>query len=266
MIKFTEKTKFVISLAIAILFAYSLIITGLTFHFAGKARKLDRELVSVELMSQNMGKKIKAISAEISNIEKQRANLQQKLTSVDEDSKKKAEQLLAQITQHKNTGEKLKTDLRNAKHQVANLEKKNQRLESSSDKSEKNRAEYERLKGVLMDKETELQMIKASIAALEKTVKMKEANVHYNLAVNFFQRQDFSNALIEYIKALDISPDHHASHYNLGVLYEEYAKDYAKAINHYREYLRIRPDADDVSSVKEWILALESKLPQVNAK
>ncbi len=47
------------------------------------------------------------------------------------------------------------------------------------------------------------------------------------------------------------------THYNLGVLYDDYMKDREKALYHYQKYLAINPKAADAKKVETYILSLE---------
>ena len=44
---------------------------------------------------------------------------------------------------------------------------------------------------------------------------------------------------------------------NLGVLYDDYIKDRAKALYHYQQYMAINPKAPDAKKVESYILNLE---------
>ncbi len=60
--------------------------------------------------------------------------------------------------------------------------------------------------------------------------------------------------------ALSYNPDYAPAHFNLGVLYEEDMKEPERAIYHYRQYLALRPDAEDAEKVRAWIAELEAGL------
>ena len=55
-------------------------------------------------------------------------------------------------------------------------------------------------------------------------------------------RVERSRVLLE--SALAVYPDDPAAHKNLGIIYAEHLKDPSKAVQHYKGYLEIAPDAD----------------------
>ena len=59
-------------------------------------------------------------------------------------------------------------------------------------------------------------------------------------------------------RAEAIHADHPLVNYNLGVLYELYLQEYSLAIQYYKRYVALS-DADDVETVKRWIILLERK-------
>ncbi len=61
-------------------------------------------------------------------------------------------------------------------------------------------------------------------------------------------------------KALSCNPDYPLAHFNLGVLYEQDLKNPEKAIYHYKQYLRLMPEARDAVKVEKWISKLEAGL------
>ena len=60
-----------------------------------------------------------------------------------------------------------------------------------------------------------------------------------------------------YEKALRNNPYNADAHYNLGLLYEKTKSDPDKAIEHYQEYLKLSPDANDRDEVLGWIQRLQ---------
>ncbi|MFC1658607.1 tetratricopeptide repeat protein [Candidatus Omnitrophota bacterium] len=256
--------RFIISLAIVLLVAYAAAMTVATVYFINKTGASGQRILSLELSRREMEKKINSVSEEITLLEQQRQELQETFNQLDSESKKKLSALTAEIEGYKGQVNDLKAGLTNAQRQATALKQENQKLQSSSsDKAGKKAGE---LSEALAEREAELVALNQKISSLEKEVKSKEAAVHYNLAVNFFERQDVENAVIEYEKALKIDPEHCPSHYNLGILFEEYKSDYPKAIKHYRQYLIHCPDADDAAGVKQWILDLESKTPNTTSR
>lgn len=63
-----------------------------------------------------------------------------------------------------------------------------------------------------------------------------------------------------FLKAIQLDPKSASAYYNLGVLYEDYFRDRAKAIKAYEQYLLLSPQAPDAPVVQEWLARLKSKI------
>lgn len=79
------------------------------------------------------------------------------------------------------------------------------------------------------------------------------ATMHYNLAVILTDQQNFPAAITEYEKVLEIRPNDADAHYNLAVIYDDYLKNNDRALEHYREYVKVSPDAPEAQKVRQWI-------------
>lgn len=62
-----------------------------------------------------------------------------------------------------------------------------------------------------------------------------------------------------YLAALRQEPKNAIISYNLGVLYGDYLKDYAKAAKYYRHYLALAPKAADADQVRSWLIDMNAK-------
>lgn len=60
-----------------------------------------------------------------------------------------------------------------------------------------------------------------------------------------------------YRRALGFDPDYADIHYNLGVLYDDFLEDNARAAEHYRRYIELRPHASDADQVRLWLREAE---------
>lgn len=67
------------------------------------------------------------------------------------------------------------------------------------------------------------------------------------------QAGDVDGALALYQKALERHPGLGRAHLEAGLLYDDYKKDYVRAIYHYEAYLALRPEADKAKMVQELI-------------
>lgn len=62
-----------------------------------------------------------------------------------------------------------------------------------------------------------------------------------------------------YLAAFRKEPKNVIISYNLGVLYGDYLKDYAKAAKYYRNYLALAPKAADADQVRSWLIDMNAK-------
>jgi len=106
----------------------------------------------------------------------------------------------------------------------------------------------------------EMNSLKKEMISLDSTLKKERALYHYNLGVAYSQAKFYDEAIDEYEKSLGYSSTNSDAHYNLGLLYENIKKDPEKAIEHYRKYLEIKPDAGDKEEVGGWIKKLQASI------
>ncbi len=93
--------------------------------------------------------------------------------------------------------------------------------------------------------------------AFNEQLKLDAAKVHYNLGNMYFRKGEYRKAKQEYEASLNLVPDDASTHYNLAFVSSEYLKDQKTALEHYRSYLHLNPNAEDVDLVREKILAAE---------
>lgn len=99
----------------------------------------------------------------------------------------------------------------------------------------------------------------AEIARQNKVLIRQTANMHYNLGVFYTKEKEYSRAAAEFEKAIELTPDDAYSHFNLGYIYAEYLVDRQKAIDHFREYLRLaKKDDKDIDWVKNYIITWQT--------
>lgn len=135
-------------------------------------------------------------------------------------------------------------------HKEKELVRENERLLAELNKNK------ETLGGLRKEKEEFTRQFKQN----ENRFKKETVRFHYNLALTYDESRRYKEALAEYKKALEVAPDDPDIHYNLGVLYDERLYDNKRAIEHYRAYLKLRPNAQDADEVVYWITKAEEEL------
>jgi len=89
-------------------------------------------------------------------------------------------------------------------------------------------------------------------------IRQQTAKTHHSLAYLLLEEGRHDDAAAEFSQVVNLLPRDAAARYNLAFVCEEYLKDYRTALEHYRKYLALAPDAADAASVKLKISQLES--------
>jgi tetratricopeptide (TPR) repeat protein len=99
----------------------------------------------------------------------------------------------------------------------------------------------------------------AELARQNKNLIRQTSNMHYNLGVFYSKQNEFSRAASEFERALELNPEDAYSHFNLGYIYAEHLVDRNKAIEEFRQYLRLAKKSDkDVDWAKNYLLTWET--------
>jgi len=104
--------------------------------------------------------------------------------------------------------------------------------------------------------EEKIKQLEEGLADARQQMKKQEALLHYNLGVAYTKEKNYDMAIDEYESVLSLNPQDADTHYNLAILYDEVRKNSKKAIEHYQKYLELKPDAEDIDEVKDWIATL----------
>lgn len=133
---------------------------------------------------------------------------------------------------------------------------KDRDLEARKRDLETLRLEMDKREQRLIKDERMAALLEKSRAEVKAVSKKEERDLHYNMAAVYSREGRHRDAEQAYLKALRADPTDAGSHYNLGILYEDVLEDKGKAAMHYRAYLKLAPNAEDVDQVKGWLLQL----------
>ena len=102
--------------------------------------------------------------------------------------------------------------------------------------------------------------------ALNHALKLNPDNpsVWHQLAILYRNQGDFNAALDAYRKALELNPDYALARRNIGILYDLYLQQPARALEHYRKYLSLLGEED--TTVSRWVVDLERRSGSTQAR
>jgi tetratricopeptide (TPR) repeat protein len=157
-------------------------------------------------------------------------------------------------------------DLKNLQIKLKRLEEQqlndSAQLEISRRQIKEFKKRYEQAMAKNRSLEKKIESIPARFAeiARENKVLIKEtALMHYNLGVFYTKNKEYSRAIAEFEKDLELNSDDGAAHYNLGFIYAEYLTNRPKALEHFRKFLALVKSEDkDVDWVKKYILTWQT--------
>lgn len=139
------------------------------------------------------------------------------------------------------------------------VENENSELEKKLDKLKKDYAEALKVNKAF-EREIKNMPKKFSEIARQNTHLIKETSeMHYNMGVFYTKAKEYDRARVEFEKAIEINPDDAYAHFNVGYIYAEHIVDRKKAINHFKQYLRLSKSGDkDVDWVRKYILTWDA--------
>ncbi|MDB6055957.1 MAG: LysM peptidoglycan-binding protein [Verrucomicrobiales bacterium] len=94
----------------------------------------------------------------------------------------------------------------------------------------------------------------------QETPTAEEKDAHYINGRNKVISLDHDGAIEEFEKALANNPKSSAAHFELGLLYEDRKKNFARAIYHFEEYLVLKPQSTYAERAREQIRVCKMEL------
>jgi chromosome segregation ATPase len=221
---------------------------------------LREKLVQVEAERQRLAKAIKKLEDRDERFDDDIAH--------EEDLRKKAEVELADArsreVEYQELIEKLTTQVPALEQQVAALEDAGTKLqEELVDRQEDLQAlkvELEKREHRLIKAERVAEVLESAREDVLHASDREKLDMHYNMAAVYAREGKFDEAEQEYLHALQLDPTDADVHYNLGILYDDELKSPAKAVVHYRRYLKLNPHGPDADQVRDWLMKLEMKM------
>ncbi|MDE0838802.1 MAG: tetratricopeptide repeat protein [Kiritimatiellae bacterium] len=219
--------------------------------------KLKDQVKAVETERDALAQKVAALEAEKTT-----------LVETGEGAAAREQALRTEVAEALSGQEAYQTSMANMLEKVPSLEQELAQMKSAGDSKDVTiRSKERELKTLRQELERrELRIIKAERMAelLEKTrtdvrkaSENEKRDMHFNMAVVYVKEANYRAAEKEYLHALRIDPTDADTHYNLAILYDDHMVDPRRAARHYRSYLKLAPNSEDVDRVKTWLVALE---------
>lgn len=230
--------KEVLIVIISVSFGVVLFLAAVLFY-SSVVNRLETELQEAKTMARSTQEEMQRLQDEKERAVRDSEKLQQDTVSY--------VGLNARLQEQNKELEKSLEEVRKAREKgLVSLRKKSADLEKALSEREQILAQYNKISS-LTDEQ------KKRIDVLSDSLKKERSIYHYNLGVAYSQAKFYFDAIDEYKKSLEFNPTNADSFYNLGLLYENYKQDPEKAIDCYRRYLELKPDAADKYEVEGWI-------------
>jgi tetratricopeptide (TPR) repeat protein len=221
---------------------------------AGKNSFLRTENLKTAEEAQNEIKKLKEdLKKERDQGLEDKQKLLDQATKAGEDKDKaveEAENLKKTFQKSKEFSDTINEDLNVFRNEVSALRKDSKDSFAQLDKAYKKK---------ILDYEARILTLEAQLDKAKGRLGAEAERYHYNLGVVYTQNKDFDSAVTEFKTALSYNPKNPLTHYNLGIIFDDYFKDKENARYHYNSFLELAPDSDDAGSVKEWLADLDKK-------
>jgi Flp pilus assembly protein TadD len=98
-----------------------------------------------------------------------------------------------------------------------------------------------------------------ALESLKQAIRLNPDRAVYYNELGMVSRREgrFDEARRYYAKALDLDPNYAYAHLNIGILYDLYLQDAAKAMQHYQRYRELVPS--EAGTVTKWIADLQQR-------
>jgi len=98
-----------------------------------------------------------------------------------------------------------------------------------------------------------------AVESLKQAISLNPDRAAYYNELGMVSRREgrFDEARRNYAKALDLDPNYAYAHLNIGILYDLYLQDAAKAMQHYQRYRELAPG--EAGTVTKWIADLQQR-------
>ncbi len=87
----------------------------------------------------------------------------------------------------------------------------------------------------------------------ERAIQQERSFYHYDLGIAYGKSGLMRDAIREYEASIQCDKSNADAHYNLALLYKSVENNQGKAVEHFKKYLELKPDAEDAAKVRETV-------------
>ncbi len=225
----------------------------------------------LDAMNVTLREKIVQIESERQRLSKRLKKLEKRDSAYDDEIShekrlcQKAETELADLRsreiEYQELVERLTTKVPYLEKQITELEATGQTLEQTLMEREEDlralKMELEKREHRLIKAERVAEVLESAREDVLHASDKEKLDMNYNMAAVYAREGKFEEAEQKYLQALNLDPLDADVHYNLGILYDDELKSPAKAMLHYRRYLKLNPHGKEADQVRDWLMKLE---------
>jgi len=230
-----------------------------------QARKLERDREDALEEIKELHIRIAGLNADVARLRQQRDEYKKNFEKasveniIGEDAQKKIDALEDEKALLEKRTAVLERRIKTLEHEGVKKEAEAELYRRRVDEIKKKYAEAVKNNRVLEKKIRRAPKRAAELARENKILIKRTALMHYNLGVFYTQNREFARAVKEFEKAVELNPHDAASFFNLGYIYAEHLQNRSKAVEHFRQYLKVaQKDDKDADWVKRYILTWQT--------
>lgn len=242
--------RIIIILVMGLLLVYAGVITYFYIESFTKNRGLSLSLGEAEDLKRKLQEEMNRRESLQENLQKENEQLKKEslvYLEKQKDMNDRRRHIEGILKQQEQKLKDLKVQLESAKKELEELKQENLRL-----------ADIKNFMGNIQIKKQEerIRQLEQDLSNTKDEMQKQEALMHYNLGVAYTKEKNYDMAIEEYERVLSLNPQDADTHYNLAILYDEVRRNPKRAIQHYQKYLELKPEAEDIDEVKDWIASL----------
>ncbi|MBU1044381.1 MAG: tetratricopeptide repeat protein [Candidatus Omnitrophica bacterium] len=219
----------------------------------------------LQSVNDHLVSKLDNLQADLFQVQSERDEMRKTLSKskagyiIVDDLNKKIKEQEKEISRSENNLKKMQKEVDSASDQIAKAEATADVLRNQVKEVKSKYKKSVTTNKKLENKINRLPKEYAEIARENKILLKRTALMHYNLGVFYSEKKEYTRAIPEFEKAIELNPEDPQAYFNLGLIYAEQFEDRAKAIDRFQKFLMLTKKEDqDVDWVKKYILTWQT--------